>query len=327
MTGDRRSFFALNLTKPHHRSQHNRTSTTNGDEKMSSQEIIALREFLAASPDTNQMAIEERRAYFDSLAQQFPTPESVSVESTVANGVRAEWVKAAGARPDKVILYLHGGGYLVGSPLSHRHLVAELSRACSAFALAIDYRLAPENPFPAAVEDSVIAYRWLLDQGVAPAQIIIAGDSAGGGLTVATLVSLRDQNIALPSGGVCISPWADLTNSAESYTTRAALDPMLTREQLEAMASAYLAGASARTPLASPVFADLRGLPPLLIQVGSDEVLLDDSLTLARRAEEAGVACSLEVWEEMVHVWHFFFPLLGEAGDAIGKIGEFVRAS
>lgn len=292
---------------------------------MSNQEIEVLREFLAAAPNTDQMSLDERRAFFDSLSEQFPTPADVVVERADANGVRAEWVRAAGARPDSVVLYLHGGGYIVGSPLSHRHLVAELGRAAEAAALSLDYRLAPEYPFPAAVEDAVTAYAWLLDQGISPNRIVIAGDSAGGGLTVATMLLLRDRGIALPAGGVCISPWADLTISAESYKTKADVDPMLNKDQLMMMAAAYLAGADPRSPLASPIFADLKGLSPLLIQVGTDEIILDDSLVLAERAKEAGVACTLEVSEEMIHVWHFFYPLVRQGREAIARIGEFVR--
>ncbi|HEY7546900.1 MAG TPA: alpha/beta hydrolase [Blastocatellia bacterium] len=292
---------------------------------MSSQEIKNIRDFLAASPNTDAMTLEERRAYFNSLDQQFPTPEEVRIEPVIANGVRAEWVKAPDSSDDRVILYVHGGGYIVGSPVSHRHLVAELSRASLSSALSVDYRLAPEHPFPAAVDDAVSAYRWLIDAGIAPERIVIAGDSAGGGLTVATMLSLRDQGIALPAGGVCISPWADLTITAESYTTKAAVDPMVTRDQLSMMASAYLGGADARTPMASPLFADLRGLSPLLIQVGSDEVLLDDSLILAERASAAGVDTTLEVWDDMIHVWHFFHPMLKEARDAIEHAAQFVR--
>jgi acetyl esterase/lipase len=288
--------------------------------------IKLIRELLATSPSTDQMALAERRAYFDSLSEQFPTSPDVKVEQATANDISAEWVEAPDVRQDAVILYLHGGGYIVGSPLSHRHLVAEIGRAARMRALAIDYRLAPEHPCPAAVEDAVSAYRWLLDRGIEPRRIVIAGDSAGGGLTVATLVSLRDQNIRLPGAGVCISPWADLTMSAESYATKAAIDPMVTRDQLQMMASAYLAGVDPKSPLASPVFADLRGLPPLLIQVGSDEVLLDDSLLLAARANSAGVDCTLEISEEMVHVWHFFHPMLKEGKEAIGRIAEFINS-
>ena len=167
-------------------------------------------------------------------------------------------------------------------------------------------------------------YRGLLDAGIAPRSIVIGGDSAGGGLTVAALVAIREAGLALPAGGVCISPWADLTNEAESYRTHADRDPLVFQEDIDRWGSAYLAGADPRAPLASPLHADLSGLPPLLIQVGSEEVLLDDSRRLAARCEAAGVEATLEVWEEMIHVWHWFGEYLDEAGSAVRRIGEFV---
>jgi acetyl esterase/lipase len=193
-----------------------------------------------------------------------------------------------------VVLYLHGGGYVIGSPRSHRHLAAAVAAAGQASALLLDYRRAPAHPSPAAVDDATAAYRWLLDQGIAPGHIVIGGDSAGGGLTVATLLALRDARLPLPAGGVCISPWVDLTFSGASYRTRAAVDPIVTRPGIDEMARAYFGATSARAPLASPLFADLRGLPPLLIHVGSDEVLLDDAVQLADRAKAAGVDATLE---------------------------------
>jgi len=225
-----------------------------------------------------------------------------------------------------VVLYLHGGGYVIGSPRSHRHLAAAIAAAAGTSALLLEYRCAPESPFPAAVDDAVAAYRWLLDQGISAGGLVIAGDSAGGGLTVATLLALRDGGVPLPAAGVCISPWVDLTCSGASYSTKAASDPIVKKAGVEEMARAYLGMADRRTPLASPLFADLRGLPPLLIQVGSEEVLLDDATQLAERARAAGVDTTLEVWDQMVHVWHWFLPLLDEAEEAIGTIGRFARA-
>jgi phosphinothricin tripeptide acetyl hydrolase len=189
-----------------------------------------------------------------------------------------------------------------------------------------DYRLAPEHPFPAAVDDAVAAYRWLLDRGQTPERMVLAGDSAGGGLTVATLLALRDRGLPLPAAGVCISPWVDLTLSGASYDAKAATDPIVTRDGVTEMARAYLGQTEARTPLASPLFADLSGLPPLLIQVGSEEVLLDDSVALAKRAKTAGVDATLEIWPSMIHVWHWFLPMLDEAQAAIDVIGAFVQA-
>jgi acetyl esterase/lipase len=249
----------------------------------------------------------------------------VKVEQVTAGTVPSEWLSAPGARADAAVLYLHGGGYVIGSPRSHRHLAAAIGRAASSPVLLPDYRLAPECPYPAAVDDAVAAYRWLLGKAIAPARIVIAGDSAGGGLTVATLLALRDAGVPLPAAGVCISPWVDLTCGGGSYTTRAAVDPIVTREGVGAMATAYLAGKDPKTPVASPLFADLHGLPPLLIQVGDAEVLLDDAVLLAERARKAGVDATLDVWDAMIHVWHWFFPMLDEGQAAIDRIGEFAR--
>ncbi len=209
-----------------------------------------------------------------------------------------EWIAAPNAGAERPrIYYLHGGGYVIGSINTHRALIARLSAASGARAFAINYRLAPEHPFPAAVEDAVSAYRWLLEQGVDPATIVIAGDSAGGGLTVATLVALRDAGVPLPAAAVCLSPWTDMEGIGESAKTRKAADPMIDPEGGLAQAQLYLGGADPRTPLAAPLYADLRGLPPMLIHVGDAEVLLDDSTRLAERAKAAGVDVTLEVWD------------------------------
>jgi phosphinothricin tripeptide acetyl hydrolase len=293
---------------------------------MKSGDIKRVREFLAGLPDAEAMSVAEIRAAYDQIGQQFPLPDAVSVTPTDAGGVKAEWAKPQNARPDAAILYFHGGGYVIGSPASHRHLVAALGRVAGVNALAADYRLSPEHPFPAAIEDAVRAYQWLLESGVAPDRIVIAGDSCGGGLTVSTLLSLRDRGVPTPAAGVCLSSWFDLTITAESYTTKAEVEPIITRESVTRWAQAYLQGRDARAPLASPLFADLKGLPPLLIQVGTDEVLLDDSTGLAAQAKAAGVDVTLEVWEEMIHVWHYFYPMLREGRDAIARVGEFVRA-
>jgi acetyl esterase/lipase len=224
-----------------------------------------------------------------------------------------------------VIYYLHGGGYTMGSISTHRELISRLSRAARARAFAIDYRLAPEDPFPAAVEDSTSAYRWLISSGVDPARLAIAGDSAGGGLTLATLVALRDKGDPLPAAAVCLSPWVDLEGLGESMTARDEVDPMVHRDSLLVAAKAYLGHADPHTPLAAPLYADLRGLPPLLIQVGTAETLFDDATRLAERARAAGVEVVVEPWDEMFHVWQFCASLLPEGQQAIDRIGEFVR--
>ena len=292
---------------------------------MAERGIHVVREHLAKLPPSNTLTIAERRAQYERAEKVFPVPPDVKVERVSAPTAPAEWLLPPSATPGRVVLYLHGGGYVIGSPRSHRHLAAAIAGAASARALLLDYRLAPEHPYPAAVDDAVAAYRWLLDQGIAPGGVVVAGDSAGGGLTVATLLALRDARTPLPAAGVCISPWVDLTCSGESYRTKAAADPIVQREGVDQMARAYLGSTPPRTPLASPLFAELGGLPPLLIQVGSDEVLLDDSVQLAERARAAGTDATLEVWDRMIHVWHWFLPMLDEAQSAIDGIGRFAR--
>jgi len=272
--------------------------------------IGAVRTHLAKLPPSDTLSIAERRAQYERAERVFPIPSSVKVERVLAPPVIGELLTAPGVRDDAAVLYLHGGGYVIGSSRSHRHLAAAIGDAAKTRVLLPNYRLAPEHPFPAAVEDAVEAYRWLLDRMlIAPERIVIAGDSAGGGLTVATLLALRDAYLPLPAAGVCISPWVDLTCSGSTYVTRADADPIVTREGVAAMATAYLGSADAKDPLASPLFADLQGLPPLLIHVGDDEVLLDDSVQLAERARKAGVDATLDVWPKMVHVWHWFFQI------------------
>jgi len=293
---------------------------------MADRGIDVVRAHLAKLPPSDSLTTAERRAQYERAEKVFPTPPEVKVERVNAPAAPAEWLRPPSAAPGRVVLYLHGGGYVIGSPRSHRHLAAAVAGAAGASALLLDYRLAPEHPFPAAVEDATAAYRWLLDQAIAPEHIVIAGDSAGGGLTVATLLALREARVPLPAGGVCISPWVDLTCSGASYATKAAADPIVRRAGVEEMARAYLGATPPRTPLASPLFADLRGLPPLLIHVGSDEVLLDDAVQLAERAKAAGVDATLEIYDRMIHVWHWFLPMLDEAQTAVEAIGRFVRS-
>ena len=293
---------------------------------MSHQQLQAIVEMLRSQPVVNPNAsVEEARAGFEQVASMFPVDADIKREVVSAGGVKAEWVSAPDADAGRAVLYLHGGGYVIGSIDTHRSLAARLSRASKARVLAIDYRLAPEHPHPAAVDDSVAAYRWMLTQGLKPARIAVAGDSAGGGLTVATLVAIRNAKLPLPGAGACLSPWVDLEGIGESMTTKAGVDPIVQKAGLLQMAAAYLAGKDPRTPLAAPLYADLSGLPPLLIQVGTAETLLDDASRLAERARKAGVTVSYEPWESMIHVWHLFAPMLDEGQQAIDRIGEFVR--
>jgi acetyl esterase/lipase len=268
--------------------------------------------------------LKAMRAVMEEMST-FPSANETKCTPVNAGGVPAEWIVAPGAADDRVLLYLHGGGYVMGSINTHREMVARLSKSSGARALVLDYRLAPENPCPAAVDDATAAYRWLLSQGIKSSRIVIAGDSAGGGLTLATLVALRDAKVPLPAAGVCISPWTDMEGSGASMTTRAKVDPLVQKDMLVNMAKLYLGGNDPKSPLAAPLYADMRGLPPLLIHVGDAEVLLDDSTRVAERAKAVGVKVNLEIWPEMPHVWHLFAPMLPEGQQAIEKIGQFVR--
>ncbi len=279
---------------------------------------------LAARPSRQDLTWAQRRAGMEAMQNVLWLPDDVSCEPDMAGRVPVEWIATPGVEPARVVFYLHGGGYALGSINTHRHMMQRIARATEARVLGVDYRLAPEDPFPAAVEDSVTAWKWLLEQGVEASRCAIAGDSAGGGLTVATLLQLREQGLAMPSAAVALSPWVDLSGSGESVQTKAGEDPMVAAEALQLMSQAYLDGADPKTELASPLFADLAGLPPFLIQVGTAEILLSDSTRLAEKLEAAGVAVALEEWEDMIHVFQSF-PMLAESGQAIDRIGDFIR--
>jgi acetyl esterase/lipase len=292
---------------------------------MASPEHQAIVEMLRNQPVLDSATVADMRAGMEDMAGGAPLPEGTTIEVVDAGGVSAEWVSVAGASGDAVLLYLHGGGYCIGSINTHRGMAARLAQACRARALNLDYRLAPEHPHPAAVDDAVAAYRWLLDRGVAPAQIVLGGDSAGGGLVMATLLALRDAGHPLPVAGFCLSPWVDLECSGETMTTKADVDPMVGKDGLTEMAAAYAGDHELRHPLVSPLHADLSGLPPLLIQVGTAETLLDDAVRLADRARNAGMDVRLEAWDDLVHVFQAFAPMVPEAVEAIDGIGRFVR--
>jgi acetyl esterase/lipase len=224
-----------------------------------------------------------------------------------------------------VILYLHGGGYVLGNCATHRNITARIAVSAASRAIVPEYRLAPEHRFPAPVEDAIAVYDALLDAGILPSELAVAGDSAGGGLAAAFLLSLRDSRRPLPKLAVLISPWTDLTLSGDSYRTRADLDPVDRAVALRRMVQAYLGSADPTDPLASPIFGNLHGLPPLLIQAGDHEVLLDDSMRFARQARAAGVDVELQIWPEMWHGWQLSAPELPEANEAIGRIGSYIR--
>ena len=250
---------------------------------------------------------------------------SVSCERVSAGGVDGEWVAPSGAQQDKAILYFHGGGFRLGSVSSHRDLIARIADASSCRVLAINYRLAPEHRFPAPVEDAIAAFNWMLDQGLKPENIAFVGDSAGGNLVLAAMLGLRERGLPLPVAGVLMSPWTDLAANGASYVSRADADPIHQRPMIVALAKNYLGeGGDPRHPLTSPLYADLTGLPPLLIQVGDRETVLDDSTLFADKARAASVDVELQVWEGMIHVFQMFAAELVEGRRAIGSIAQFL---
>jgi len=288
-------------------------------------EIEAVRRVLEANP--RPAGLGERRKRLDALGGQYPLSTDVRVEAVDANGVMAEWTDTPEADPGNVIMYLHGGGYTAGSLKSHRHMVARAGREARARTIALGYRLAPEHPFPSAVEDAVAGYRFLLSRGFSADHIAVAGDSAGGGLTVALLVSLRASGLPLPACAWCSSPWVDLEGTGGSMTAKAAVDPMVQQSYVIELAAAYLGGADPRSPLAAPLYADLKGLPPILIQVGSAETLLDDAVRLAGSAGAADVRVRLDVWPDMIHVWQLFYQQVAAGRRALAEAGAFIRSN
>ncbi len=249
----------------------------------------------------------------------------ISYQNVAVAGMDSEWIAGSNAPHDKAILYFHGGGFRLGSVASHRELIARISEACGCRVLAINYRLAPEYRFPAPLEDALAAYGCMLDQGLRPENIAFAGDSAGGNLVLTTILGLRERGLPLPAAGVLMSPWTDLAATGESYVSRADADPIHQRPMILALAKNYLGeGGDPRDPLASPLYADLAGLPPLLIQVGDRETVLADSTMFAEKARAVGIAVELQVWDGMIHVFQMFAEL-PEAHRAIASIAEFLK--
>ncbi|MBW8012272.1 MAG: alpha/beta hydrolase [Chloroflexi bacterium] len=280
---------------------------------------------LIGSPFDENTPITQQRAYLERQSKFLRMPSKVEIQDIAIGDMYAEWVSPPMARNDRAILYLHGGGYTMGSCNTHRAMVARISVARQAPVLLIEYSLAPENPFPAALEDAIKAYHHLIDHGTDPRRTVIAGDSAGGSLVVALAVSLRDKSEQLPAGIFCISPWADLTISGESYSTCSKTDPMLSRETSLLHASWYVGENDPKSPLISPVFADLSEFPPMLIQVGEYEILRSDSVRLAEKARQAGVDATLEIWDGMWHLWHAFAGFMPESQRAIERIDSFAN--
>ena len=273
-----------------------------------------------------EITIAKVREGMDQLGKMGKLPKDVKCKPVIAGSVPAEWITTPNSESQKVVLYLHGGGYVAGSIASYRDLVARISSVSKARILILEYRLAPEFPFPNALEDSVAAYKWLVStENINPNNIIIAGDSAGGGLTLATAIKLRNEGFPLPIAIVCLSPWTDLAGTGESLKTNGEIDPFISLEMFEICARTYLETTDPCNHLASPLYADLQGLPPLLIQVGTSEVLLDDSIRFAERAKTAGVDVRLKIWKDMIHIFAIFAIFTPESRQAIEQIGEFMQ--
>jgi len=289
-------------------------------------EIAAVRGLLAQmnSVENGPGDWATRRAGMDAFGDAATLPEGLKVEAIDIAGLPAELLTPQGADPARALLYLHGGGYCLGSPRSHRALAGKLAAAIGCVALVPDYRLAPEHRFPAAVDDAVKAYRHLLGEMIEPGRIVIAGDSAGGGLTIATAIAIRDSGLPQPGCLFAISPWANLAQTGAAYAA-VLHDPMLTREGLQEFADAYLQGEGPHHPLASPALADLHDLPPMLIHAGGQEILASDAALLAERAGLAGVEVRVEIWPEMIHVWHAFGDWLGAGRKAIAEAAVWVK--
>ena len=274
---------------------------------------------------SHHQTIEQSRATFHSIEWLIPRPPrgTVTEHIRISDGVRADLITTPASRRDRFVLYLHGGAYRLGSPATYRNFSWRIAAAAQARVVALDYRLAPEHPFPAALDDALAAYRWLLSKA-APTRLALLGDSAGGGLALGLLLKLRDAGLPLPPAAVVLSPWTDLALTGPSITANAQSDPMLNADDLPQFAADYLGGTNPANPYASPLYGDPAGLPPTLFQVGSDEILRDDTLRMAEKLIGAGCKAVVEVWPRMPHVWHLLAPLVPEARAAIKRVGAYI---
>lgn len=287
--------------------------------------IDDIRALLSAKP--RPVGWPARRARIEEVGAAWPVAPDISLEPASIDGIAAEWSCAPTSDRSRALLFFHGGGYCSGSIVSHRRMATEAGRAAGARTLAVAFRLAPEHPFPAAYDDALKAWRFLREQGFSARQIAVGGDSAGGGLTLALLMRLRDLKEALPACAWLVSPWTDLTLSGETLITKDGVDPLLHKAYLEELAQAYVpAGVNRRDPRVSPLFGDLRDLPPLMIQVGSNETLLADSTRLAAAAGAADVSVTLEIWPRMIHAWPLWNARLEEGRRALAHAGAFIQA-
>lgn len=269
--------------------------------------------------------VHDMRRSFEKRTGLLPTAKGVTVQKDNIDGINCEWHVPEGCDNAPLIYYLHGGAYMMGSPATHRRLVSHIARAAGMRALVPDYRLAPENRYPSSLEDSMLVWRALLKSGQNPAEIAIGGDSAGGNLAVATMLSLRHAGESLPAACFLMSPWLDLVGEGESHHTRSRFDPWFKPEHLPKIASRFCADDEVRTPLVSPVFANASGLPTTLIQVGDHEILLSDSIRFAENIKKAGGEVALQIWPDMWHVFQFFIGQMPESGRAIDDIARFLK--
>src|SRR5215472_5797074 len=292
---------------------------------MARSEIDAVRELLSSKP--RPVGWPERRRRINEVGGVWPVADDVELTAVDVNGIPGEYSIVPGSDPSRMLMYFHGGGYCSGSIQSHRRLVTEAGRAARMRTLAIEYRLAPEHPFPAAYDDALTAWRFLQNEGIAASHVAIGGDSAGAGLTLALISRLRDAHEALPGCVWLISPWADLTMSASTLASKAAVDPLIHKEYLNELADAYVtAGIDRKDPRISPLYADFRNFSPMLIQVGSDETLLGDATQLAARAGAADVSVILQIWPHMIHAWPLWNARLKDGRRALRNAGAFIRA-
>jgi monoterpene epsilon-lactone hydrolase len=291
---------------------------------MAQSEIEGIRALLSSKP--RPVGWLERRKRLDDVGSAWPVAEDVELAAVDVNGEPGEWSMAPGSDPSRVLMFFHGGGYCSGSIVSHRRLVTEAGRAAGVRTLAIGYRLAPEHPFPAAYHDALTAWRFLRDQNIPAAHVAIGGDSAGAGLTVALISRLRDAHEELPGCAWLISPWTDLTMSGSTLLSKEAVDPLIHKQYLNELADAYLpAGIDRKDPRVSPLYADLKGFPATLIQVGSAETLLDDATRFAAVAGAADVCVTLEIWPHMIHAWSLWNAHLEAGRRALATAGAFIR--
>ena len=294
---------------------------------MPSKEFQNLLDQLKVTQLTPRKTIEEQRQSMDAVADQLPPDPSVEITPVHANGTACEWLDWPEFETNNILFFTHGGGFCIGSARTHRDLASRMAKEVGARVLNVDYRLAPEHPFPAAIEDVVQAYEWLLSEGHSPQNVCVAGDSAGGGLTLSLLLALKENSIPLPACAVCMSPLTDNTRSGATFEARTHLDPIVTPETSRENSRNYMgASGDPKDPLASPLFGDLSGLPPIQILVGTAEILFDDSRRFAEKANASGSDVELQIWDDMIHIWPYFAQAIPEGREAISEMARFIRA-